>query len=429
MHIGIIGAGAAGLTAARSLVQSGHAVTVYEKSDKGIGGIAGAVPIHNTWIDKFYHHIFTSDREVLSLIDEMGLSGDMLWEEPKNGLMLDGRLYPFTSPLNLLLFPPISFASRIRMGLAVLSAKSVKDYKSMEDISAREWLVKKAGQDSYDKIWRTLLYSKFGKDADQVSGVWIWNKFKLRGSTRSNLNSELLGYLRGSFYRLYRALAEDIEKRGGQMLYQPVTRLAAAEGGKVSVRTEQDEKIYDKVLFTASPNELRGLCDFPDEYARKLDKIKYKSNICMTIIVKQPVSEYYWVTVAEEKAPFVLFIEHTNLIKDKDYGDNHVIYLSRYIDESDPFFQAADSEIQSVFLAYAQKLFPRFHPEDILDSYIHRCVYSQPVIVRRYSEIVPPYETPVQNLYLASMSQIYPEDRGQNYAVRMGAAAAEIIKG
>ncbi|MDR1559508.1 MAG: NAD(P)/FAD-dependent oxidoreductase [Clostridiales bacterium] len=426
MNIAIIGAGPAGLAAAWELSKRGENITLYETDKSETGGLAGAVPVNDTYIDRFYHHIFTSDTDVLDLISEMGLSKDMLWVEPKNGIFLNGTLYPFTSPMDLITLPEVSLIGRFRMGLAVLMAKNVKDYRSMEGVNARDWLIQKTGKDAYEKIWRNLLYSKFDKDADSVSGVWIWNKFKLRGSTRQNISKEMLGYLSGSFFRLYEILANRLKDAGAKIVYEPVTRING-DGGKVVVESARGATVYDKALFTAAPALLCGLCDFPAEYKTKAVYTKYKSNICMTIITKQQVSDYYWITVAQRGAPFVLFIEHTNLIKDADYKDKHIIYLSRYVDETDPFFQASDDEIKGVFFEYLGMLFPGFRREAVMDSYINRAVYAQPVVGLNYSKHILPFETPVKRLYLASMAQIYPEDRGQNYAVNMGRKIAKIM--
>jgi protoporphyrinogen oxidase len=353
----------------------------------------------------------------------------MLWVEPKNGMHINGKLYPFTNPIDLIKFPVVGLISRFRMGLAVLSAKNVTDYKSMEDVTAKEWLVKKAGQESYDKLWRTLLNAKFDKDSDKVSGVWIWNKFKLRGSTRKSINKESLGYLRGGFYELYKKLVELIEKGGGKLIYERVTRITGSDGGKVKIDTRENTAVYDKVLFTPSPSTLAKLCAFPDEYLKKAAKIKHKSNICMTLAASRKISDYYWVTVAEEDSPFVLFIEHTNLIEDEAYDGKHIIYLSRYIDSSDPFYKATDEEVKKTFLNGLKSIFPGFSQKDVLEWRIFRCQDSQPVVGLRYSEDVLPFDTPVPNLHLASMSQIYPEDRGQNYAVDRGVAAASKMVG
>ena len=52
---------------------------------------------------------------------------------------------------------------------------------------------------------------------------------------------------------------------------------------------------------------------------------------------------------------------------------------------------------------------------------------AQPIVTRGYSERIPDHRTPVRGLYLANTTQIYPEDRGTNYSVRMGRAVARMM--
>ncbi|MDR0999952.1 MAG: NAD(P)/FAD-dependent oxidoreductase [Clostridiales bacterium] len=442
MNIAIIGAGPTGLAAALELAKmdQDHKITVFEKSPDEIGGLAGAIPLGKTFIDKYYHHIFTSDTGILDMINELGLGAEMLWLEPKNGMYLNSTLYPFTNPIDLILFPVVSLASRVRMGLAVLKAKKVTDYKTLESITAKQWLIEKTGADAYEKIWRPLLVSKFGSDADKVSGVWIWNKFKLRGSTRQNVNKELLGYLRGSFYRVFKAAEEFLIRSNHKMCFEEVLSLGSYEGSKASLETRMGEYVFDKILFTGSPQQfckLAGLTPTSGEYdksgaagvafAQRALATKYKANICMTLTVKHRVSDYYWISIAESNAPFVLFIEHTNLVSDEAYEGKHIIYLSRYIDAEDDLFQQTDEEIKALFIEYMERMFAGFRRESIIDSYVYRSLYAQPVIGLNYSDHVLPMETPVKNIYLAGMAQVYPEDRGQAYAVTLGKKAAKLL--
>jgi len=419
MRIGIIGAGATGLTAARKLAAE-HEVLVFEKGDPG--GLAGAVPIHDTSIDKFYHHIFTNDEFMINCIDELGLGGDMLWKPTKNGLYMDSKLYPFTNPVDLILFPKVSLIGRLRMGLTVLGAKRIRNFSDMENISAKEWIIKKAGASAYNALWEPLLYSKFDEDSGNVSGVWIWNKFKLRGSTRQGINKEYLGYLRGGFIRLYQRMAENLTVLG-----EAVTRIEQ-NGEKILLATDTRTELFDKVIFTGAAELLADLCEFQEPYRGRLLAQKHKANICMTLILRRPVSDYYWITVAEKKAPFVLVIEHTNLFDDPAYNGDKIVYLSRYLDAADPLFTASDKQIQDTFIAYLKKMFPDFTDDNIINSYIHREAHAQPVVYQRHSENILPYETPVKGLYMANMGQIYPEDRGQNYAVRLGLDVLESVE-
>jgi len=165
----------------------------------------------------------------------------------------------------------------------------------------------------------------------------------------------------------------------------------------------------------------------PEEYSEKLSKVKYKANICMILELSEKLSDYYWVTIAEKDFPFVLLIEHTNLVADNDYK-SHVVYLSRYLDKKNEFYSLTDEEIQREFVKYLKIMFPNWDESKIKRVHINRTDYAQPVIVQQYSKILPEIATPVENLYLASMAQIYPEDRGQNYSVRLGKQVANMIK-
>ena len=418
MRIGIIGAGATGLAAAHRL-SGNHDVIVFEKGS--LGGLAGATPLGDTFIDKFYHHIFTNDKYILNSIDEFSLGDKMIWKPAKNSLYIDSKLYPFTNPIDLILFPRISLSGRLRMGFTVLGAKRIRDFSDMETISAKDWIIKKTGQSVYTALWEPLLYSKFDNDADNVSGVWIWNKFKLRGSTRQGVNKEYLGYLQGGFIRLYEKMAENLA------IASETALKIERKGDKLLLTTDSRSELFDKIIYTGAAEKLSDICGFQEIYKKRIQAQKHKANICLTLLMRKPVSDYYWITVAEKDAPFVLMIEHTNLFDDPAYRGSKVIYLSRYLDASNPLFQESEGRIRELFLDYLKKMFPAFDEREIIDSYIYREAHAQPVVYQRHSERILPFETPVSGLYLANMGQIYPEDRGQNYAIKLGLEVADVI--
>ncbi|HKS70404.1 MAG TPA: hypothetical protein VJQ45_08285, partial [Ktedonobacterales bacterium] len=43
--------------------------------------------------------------------------------------------------------------------------------------------------------------------------------------------------------------------------------------------------------------------------------------------------------------------------------------------------------------------------------------FAQPIVTREYREHIPPFDTPLADLWVANMFQVYPHDRGQNYSV------------
>ncbi len=428
MKIAIIGAGLTGLTAAYKLAKEGHHITVFEK-DATPGGLAAAFPVGSDHLDRFYHHVFVSDSELLELLKELSLAQELQWYEPKNAIYVDDKLHPFTSPLDLLCFKPLRFVSRIRMGLLVLRSKFIRDYRPFEHITAREWIVRRSGQDAYHKVWGPLLRSKFDVDEEKVSGTWIWNKFKLRGSSRGkNINKEQLGYLNGGFITLVHRLIDTIKGLNGTVALNTLVRaIKRLPDGHWAVETDTVTQVFDRVLFTGAPELLSFLCtDLPDNYRESIEAIKLKANLCLALELKESLSPYYWITIAQDGLPFVLIIEHTNLVGQRGYH-SHVVYLSRYLDRSDPLFSASDEEITRLFLDGLKKVFPQFSMGNLKRATLSRAPYAQPVVTLGYGDRIPDIKTPLEGLYLASMPQIYPEDRGLNYAIGLGKKAADKI--
>jgi len=428
MNIAIVGAGITGITAGFLLSRNGNRVTIYEK-ENCLGGLASSVRVGNEDLERFYHHIFTNDTDILALIDELNIKDRLNWYKPKNAIFIDNSIYPFTSPFDLLCFKPLSFTSRIRMGMMVLASKWISDYSAFETITAKEWIIKNSGREVWDKIWEPLIKSKFDIDSEEISGTWIWNKLKLRGSSRGkNLNNELLGYLDGSFNKIVEIMTEQISKSGGCILLNnEVTTIIRNENGSFDIVSKKHKENYDKVLFTGSPNLLENILHGPyDNYKSSLHQIRYKANICAILELSESLSPYYWITVAQDDLPFVLIIEHTNLVGLKEYN-SHIVYLSRYLDVSEPLYSASDHEIINEFISGLKKVFPKLNQHIIKNITISRVPFAQPVITLGYSKIIPDIKTPVEGLFLASMSQIYPEDRGLNYAIALGRKAANEI--
>lgn len=429
MKIAIVGAGPTGLMAGYDLVKAGHQVCIFEK-EADYGGLVSTIQVGKGRVERFYHHVFTGDSEFIALAKELDLTAHLRWQTPCNGIYLNNQLHPFTSPLDLLLFPELNFWERVVMGLLVCRARRLVDWRELENITAKEWIINQASVEVYEKIWEPLLRSKFAEEAAGISAAWIWNKFKQRGSTRSrNLQRELLGYLDGSFMILYDRLAQEIEKGGGEIfLGEAVQGIESQKDQTLVVSSGIRRAEFDRVIVTLPPQILPKLClALPETYRRQLKDLRYQANICLLLELERPLSSYYWITVAQEDAPFVAIIEHTNLVSDAGYG-GHIVYLSRYLRADDQLYIAADARVKEIFLNNLRKVFPEWDDSWVRGSRIYRSTYAQPIMTTGYSRRMPPYWTPVPNLYLASMAQIYPEDRGQNYALRSGREVARVVQ-
>ncbi len=418
---GIVGAGAAGCTLAWHLTQNGHDVHIFEKWE-GLGGLASSIPFGHTQLDRFYHHIFTSDTHIQAFIDHVGLSDKLKWCDSSVGFEHNGKLYPFTTPVDLLRFSPLPFFSRIRTGLTVLRAKRIQSYLELESITAEEWIIREMGEASYRILWEPLLRSKFGDRYREVSAVWFWGKVKLRGGTRSKSGAgECLGYLQDGWGQVYERMGERIEQQGGNFhLREIVEEISPNANGTLRIKSRKGEYDFDRVIVTPSvPSFLEMVPSLPEEYRQTVSQIPYQANITVAMGVKQSLSPFYWLNITQPDSPFVAVIEHTNLLNDPNYGESVPIYLSRYLSSDHPMFTMSSAKLKPLFLAGLNRVFPEFEEEWVSSFTLSKAEYTQPVVGLHYSKKKPGFETPIPGLYLCTMVQIYPEDRGMNYSIKI----------
>lgn len=422
----IVGAGYTGLSAAFDLCKAGYQVTIYE-ADSDIGGLAGTFELSpGVRVEKFYHHWFTSDVDVLGLIDELGLSHLKQYHSSNTGLYYTNSIFRLASPLDLLTFSPLPLIDRIRTGFMALYARRVNDWSSLEHISAKDWLVKYGGKKAYDSIWNPLMQGKFGVESDNVSAVWIWNKLKLRGSSRDKKGGESLVYFGGGFGALTDGIRKALEDMGVTIhLNTPVESIVVENGRATGVKTSHEICKSDAVLSTIPlPQFLQMTPDLPESFRAQCEKIRFLGNSCLVLRLSRSLSSTYWLNVADPSFPFVGIIEHTNLDSKENYNGDHIVYLSKYLPTSEDLFSFTPDQMLEYCIPFIQKIFPEFDPAWILSHHVWKAHYSQPVITKHYSSSIPSLNTPVENLWLCTMAQIYPEDRGTNYAVRYGRKVA-----
>ena len=429
-NIAIIGAGFAGLACAYDLAKEGYKVTIFEK-DNQIGGLASSFALGNgTTVEKFYHHLFSSDLAILNFIKELGLGDKIKVNKTKTGIFCNGKVYSLASPLDLLKFKELKFIDRIRMGLGAVKAKFINNYMPLEKVFATSWLQKACGKNAYNKVWKSLLIGKFGDFYDKISAVWIWNKFKLRGGSRDKQGNECLIYFYGGFKGLLDGISLKLKELGVQILLgKEITQVTKEENGNFSLTLLDGENFnFEEVAFTTSPEALLNAVNFlPKDYEGKLRSIKYLANICLVLILNKNFTNTYWLNIADENFPFVGIIEHTNFDDLSNYGGNHILYLSKYLSEDNKLYKFSKEELISYSLKYLQEINKEFSVNDIVESYLFKARFTQPIIEQDYSKLLYDMKTGVDGLYFTSMSQIYPQDRGTNYAVLYGRKLANVI--
>ncbi len=422
MNIGIIGAGIAGLSAAFDLAAQGHRVTIFEASDRP-GGLASGFK-DNRWdweLERFYHHWFQTDAAIIGLINELGLRNKLFFPQPITTLFINEKLYPAT-PLwrNLLL--PISPLAKLRYALSGVYLRLTRNWRALEKVTAHEWLIKTMGAETYRVLWKPLLIGKFGKYYRDVNMAWMWARLHKR--------SVKLGYFEGGFQAFNQALADAVAQRGAVIQYNSPVHAIEPQGGGLAVKTADGSHTFDRVLATTSPTLLERLTpSLPSSYLAQLHKLKSMGAIVITLALKHRLTaQHYWINLPKTaNFPFLALVEHTNFISREHYGGDHIVYCGDYLEAGHPYFRMSKDELLAKFLPSLKRFNPDFQPEWVRASWLFKEIYAQPVPPLNHSQNIPPLKTPVSGLYWASMSQVYPWDRGTNYAVEIGRRVAKEI--
>jgi protoporphyrinogen oxidase len=451
VRIAVIGAGMAGLVAAHRLAGEGHECDVYERWP-GLGGQAATLDVgQGHLLERYYHHLFTSDRHITSLFEELGLPDELEWRPSSMAFFVDGRTWPFTAPADLLRFGPLSLPARLRMGLAVVwLQRRAKEVGPYEQQTARDWIRRAMGEQAYRKVWGPLLRGKFGDRADDISMAWLWGKLTMRRRLEGEeARQELLGYPRGSWQPLLDALAASIEGHGGRVLVdRPAAAIArdgagfrVTAGGADSFRRGHDPRAfeaagderYDAVLATVPSDVFERLLD-PElaaaagpAYLERLRGVEYHTALCLLLELDRPFGDFYWTNIADPELPFVGLIEHTNFVEPERYGGRRFLYVANYLEPGDPLLALDPDALVAAYTPGLRKVNPGFDPAWVKARWMFREPAAQPIVTVGYPERIPPMDTGVPGLMLANTTQIYPEDRGTNYSVRLGDDAARAL--
>jgi protoporphyrinogen oxidase len=430
-RVDIIGAGISGLATAYYLSRSVDNVEIHVwEKDPLPGGLAGSFTTADFSVEKFYHHIFRRDVALQNLIAELGLHEDLVWRPAMTGAYYFQQPYRLSSPLDLFRFKPLSLFDRLRLGWMVLGARRIKDWRALDDISAKEFVLKTAGQNVYQVVWEPLFRGKFGSQAEGVSAAWLWSKLVDRGGSRDRKGHELLGYLRGGLGRVFQELIERLRESGHAVhLGAAVRHLQGNQEKLESLVTDRGTFPADLVIgCTQVPDLRRILPQQAAQYQEALGKIDFLANVCLVLVLKKALSDFYWTNVTEPEAPFVGIIEQTKWADQKDFNGKHVAYISSYVPLHDQRLAMSPEELVTSYLPSIRKIFPDFTADQIVDRHLWHARYAQPIVHVGYRHHVPDITSSINNLFICTMAQIYPHDRQVSNGIEMALKTVDVVK-
>ncbi|HEY6349382.1 MAG TPA: NAD(P)/FAD-dependent oxidoreductase [Candidatus Angelobacter sp.] len=429
IHVGILGGGITGLTAAFYLLRAGCQVTVLEARPQ-LGGLATYFDFGPFYWDKFYHCILTSDAPLLQLVADLGLSDEMRWTETKVGFYTNGRLHSMTTSMDMLRFPAISLWEKFRLGMGILSVARIQDGLALEQELIGPWLTRKFGSGNYHKLWEPLLKCKLGAARHQASASFIWATIKRLYSTREKNASkkERLGYVRGGYHTVFTRLAEQIEAQSGKIITGArVHQVSAGASGRVQVATAAGNLDFDSVVATMPSSAFAQLVPgLETEYRARLGKMQYMGMVCGVMLLKRRLTPYYCTNLTDD-LPFTGIIEMTNLISLEETRGRHLVYLPKYTSPGDPLFEASEEEVWNLFYPNLKRVVPDLKEEDVERRFVFRERLVQPIPVLDYSTLVPPMQTSIPGLLLANTTQIVNSTLNNNEMVRISGKAVELV--
>jgi protoporphyrinogen oxidase len=423
MHIGVLGGGALGLTAAMRLARRGAQVTLIEKENE-LGGLAAGFEVGDsgTYLEKFYHHLFRSDKDIQALLDELGLGDKLVWHNVTTATLYKDKFWTL-SPKDILLNYPISIPSRLRLSAMTAYLKATGNYRKFNKYTAAGWLESRMGKEAYEMQFKPVLVGKFGDYYDQIAMPWFWSRVHERSLS--------LGYLSGGFQQLYDRLGEEVEKAGGVIkLETAVTRIAPIGGGKTRVEIDKgDPYEFDSVLSTLPTKLFLRLAEgLPEDYRKRYDwGDALGAHVVILALTESLLDPVYWLSIADPSYPFLVAVDHTNMRSTQEYGGRHLLYLGNYLPMSHRYFKMPGDEVIAEFLPHLERLNPAFDPSWVTERWVFKAPFAQPVVTREYESHIPPLKTPLPNVYMGNMFQVYPQDRGQNYSIKLANKLAEMI--
>jgi protoporphyrinogen oxidase len=423
VRIGVLGGGPLGLTAALRLAQAGHRVEVIERESVA-GGLAAGFPVGGAYLEKFYHHLFRTDRAIVDLIREVGLAERLIWRRPDTSVLRGGRIWGLDSVGDVLRFGPLKPAERLRLGVGLAFLKALPDPTPLERTTATAWLRRWMGPRVYGTVWEPLLRGKFQAHAESVSMPWFWARVHCRTAE--------LGYPRGGFQQVYDRLVEVIRRAGGQVSLSCAARAIEVQSdGGVQVSTDSDTRQYDRLVVTL-PTRLflrlaKGLPpDYVERYRVGSDHL---SAHCLVLSLRRQLThQTYWLNVNDPGFPFLSLVEHTNYLPPADYGGRRLVYLGNYLAPDHPTFGKSATMLLEEYSPHLRRINPAFSADWVEDVWSFSAPFAQPIVRVGYQASLPAHQTPLRGVFLANMGHVYPQDRGQNYSVLLGEKIAGLVQ-
>jgi len=425
---GVVGGGFLGLMLAHRLAQAGQKVTLFEAAPS-LGGLAGSWQLGPITWDRYYHVILLSDLTLRGLLTELGLDNDFVAGETRTGFYVDGKLYSMSNTKEFLQFPPLHLFNKIRLGATIFYASRIKNWQRLESIPVADWLRKWSGNSTFEKIWLPLLKAKLGDNYTQASAAFIWAIIaRMYAARRSGMKKEMFGYVRGGYARILERFAEKLRAEGVTLRTGCPVRQVVRNDDKLCVETETGTEVFDKVVVTSPAPVAASLCpQLKSDETERLNGILYQGIVCASLLMKEPLADYYVTNITDSWVPFTAVIETSALVDRKEFGGNSLVYLPKYVVAGDPAFETSDEQLREAFLAALNRMYPNFRRENVLAFQVSRVKHVLAIATLNYSQRLPPMQTSVPGLWIVNSAHIVNGTLNVNETLQLAERATPML--
>jgi protoporphyrinogen oxidase len=420
----VVGGGLMGLTLAQRLVDHGQNVTIIEAAPE-IGGLASAWELGDIVWDRHYHVTLLSDLHLRSLLEELQLEHGLQWRTTKTGFYCDGRLYPLNNVIDYLRLPALNLWDKMRLAATILYASRIDDGRELEQVLVSHWLTRLSGRRVFERIWRPLLRAKLGDNYQQTSAAFIWAVIRrLYAARRSDLKTEMFGYVSGGYARILRSFESRLRNRGAHLELGCRVQGIERWGEKMRVRTADGEQWFDQVVVTlAAPLAAKICAGLSEDEVERLESIVYQGIICASVLLKRPLAGHYVTYITDEAAPFTAVIEMSALVDAAEIGGHGLVYLPRYVTKDDPYWHLTDAEVEQRFLDALLGMYPSLKRDDVVRMRVSRVPHVLAISTLGYSDRLPPMTTSVPGLHIVNSAHIVNGTLNVNETVALAEAA------
>jgi protoporphyrinogen oxidase len=446
MKIAVIGAGAAGLTAAYQIskeIPTGKVTTldVFEAGSQ-VGGLAKSLHLWNQKMDMGPHRFFSQDKSVNSLwLEVVGKNYKMVNRKTRiyyKKRFFDYPLKPANALRNLGFF---------EAALCMFSYLKEKILPTKDTGTFESWVTKRFGKRLYqiffktysEKLWGikcTELDSDFASQRIKRLSLFEAVKNALLGSRKGNIHKTLVdqfAYPIGGTGQVYERMSAAIRKNGGKIWLNTSVHQVVTTSGKVTgIQLENgDSKSYDHIISTMPMSLMvNRLPEVPENIKQLANSLKYRNTILVYLRVNHSsLFPDQWLYIHSGDISMGRMTNFRNWIPEL-YGEekDSILCLEYWCNFDDPLWHLDDKGLIDIARkeVYSTGL---LHEADIPEGHIIRIPRSYPVYFKNYKEILKPiqeYLDTINNLQVIGRYGSYKYNN-QDHSIFMGLLAAENV--